>query len=541
MLATRDVPQRPAWVRIAAIAMAGGTVGALAAIAVDDPVRVDVAGIADGQVLGSADVEAMEVAVATSGMGAADVVAMLNGSELELTRSGGRLVARPGALVREGPNELEVRVEGRFVFADLVVTRRFSAALTVPIIEVPEQRVRPSDGEPIVLRGLVDDAVALEVNGAPAPFDGGAFSVEVSPAQAAVVVRAVHANGNATQRTVAIVDDAPAAEYPETRAVHVSAEGWADPALRGRVLELATSGAINAVQLDIKDEAGTIGYRSSVPLAQTLASDRGAGPASYDARSAIAELDELGVRVIGRVVCFLDPVLAGWAWRTGHPQMVVQSAGGATPLENDYGTAAFTNFADPLVQQYMIDVSVEAAELGFDEILYDYVRRPEGDLTEMVIPGLTRSPDVEIARFVRATRDALEEYDVELGVSVFGIAATRPRQIAQDIRLLAPIVDYVSPMVYPSHWGRGEYGVDDPVRQPGMIVERSIADFDEVVAGSGAAVVPWLQAFDSGDVEYGPAEVQEQIDGATRSGATGFLLWNSGSRYDDGVLAGVGD
>ncbi len=239
--------------------------------------------------------------------------------------------------------------------------------------------------------------------------------------------------------------------------------------------------------------------------------------------------------MIGRIVCFLDPVLASWAWANERTEMLVlQGSGG--PLETDYGPAAFTNVASPEVRQYLIDLSVEAAQLGFDEILYDYVRRPEGDPAAMYFPGLESAPDVAVARFVADTNTQLADTDALLGVSVFGIAATRPEQIAQDIRLIAPHVDYVSPMVYPSHWGPGEYDVADPNRQPADIVGASIADFHAVVAGSGAAVVPWLQDFSAGGVVYGPVEVRAQIDAALAAGASGFLLWNAGSFYTAAAL-----
>ena len=116
-------------------------------------------------------------------------------------------------------------------------------------------------------------------------------------------------------------------------------------------------------------------------------------------------------------------------------------------------------------------------------------------------------------------------------MSVFGISATRPEAIGQDIGLLAPIVDYVAPMVYPSHWGPGEYGVADPVRQPADIVTASLTDFQRRIAGSGAALTPWLQDFTDVGVPYGPVEVRAQIDAATTVGTRGFLLWNPGSTY----------
>ena len=321
------------------------------------------------------------------------------------------------------------------------------------------------------------------------------------------------------------------AVHPATAAVHVTARSWADPAVREPILELARSGLINAVQLDIKDESGEVGYASTVPIAGTT----GAAMGHYDAEAVLDELHRLGVRVIGRIVCFLDPVLASWAWANERTEMLVlQGSGG--PLETDYGPAAFTNVASPEVRQYLIDLSVEAAQLGFDEILYDYVRRPEGDPGAMYFPGLESAPEVAVARFVADTNTQLADTDVVLGVSVFGIAATRPEQIAQDIRLIAPHVDYVAPMVYPSHWGPGEYNVADPNRQPAEIVGASIADFHAVVAGSGAAIVPWLQDFSAGGVVYGPVEVRAQIDSALAAGASGFLLWNAGSFYTTAAL-----
>ena len=130
----------------------------------------------------------------------------------------------------------------------------------------------------------------------------------------------------------------------------------------------------------------------------------------------------------------------------------------------------------------------------------------------------------------------LEPTGALLGVSVFGISATRPEPTAQDVTSSPRTSTTSSPMVYPSHWGSGEYGVPDPVRQPADIVARSVADFERLVAPGGTAVVPWLQDFSSGDVAYGPAEVRTQIDAARASGVEGFLLWNPNSTYSIDAL-----
>ena len=101
---------------------------------------------------------------------------------------------------------------------------------------------------------------------------------------------------------------------------------------------------------------------------------------------------------------------------------------------------------------------------------------------------------------------------------------------------MAREVDYIAPLIYPSHWNSGEYDVPDPNRQPYLIVKRSLADFKAAVTGTGARLVPWLQDFSLG-VTYGPAEVRAQIDAARSDGVHEFLLWDAAVTY---TAAGLG-
>lgn len=490
--------------------------------------NLSVEGIADGQHLVRRDLDGLALRIEGSGQ----ITVHVNGQDMQLTESDGALVVGPEALRQtlvEGPNALVVSQPGRFGLGGASVERSFTFDPGGPHLMVPAQFSAPTGPEPGVLRGLVDNAAALTANGQSVVLEpGGAFTVPVPPGTTEVALVATDADGNPETITVVVTAEPTPALYPSTVAVHVAARDWADPIIRQQILDLARAGRINAVQLDIKNEGGEVGYASEVPMATAI----GASMGHYDARVALDELHALDVRVIGRIVCFLDPVLATWAWENRRSEMIVLQTG-AGPLPTDYGTAAFTNVAHPEVRQYQIDLAVEAAGLGFDEILYDYVRRPEGDLASMYFHGLHTAPDVAIARFVAETNTQLADAaeDALLGVSVFGIAASRPGLIAQDIGLLAPHVDYVSPMVYPSHWGPGEYDVADPLRQPGAIVGASVADFQRIAAGSGAAVVPWLQDFSAGGVTYGPVEVRAQIEAALATGSPGFILWNSGSEY----------
>jgi hypothetical protein len=303
----------------------------------------------------------------------------------------------------------------------------------------------------------------------------------------------------------------------------VSADGWANSTLRNGVLQLIDQGRINAVELDLKDETGVIGWPA--PGLNRYGAIRD----TYDLKAAVQQLHAKGVRVIGRLVAFRDPIAAESAWNAGKRDEVIQTPDGSM-YTSDYG--GFTNFANPQVRRYNIAIAAAAAKLGVDDILYDYIRRPDGPIDTMVFPGLKGSAERSIASFAGETRKALRPYKSFLGASVFGIAATHPEDVAQDIPMMARELDYVSPMVYPSHWGPGEYDVADPNSQPYDIVFRSLEDFERQVKGTGARVVPWLQDF----YEYGPAEVSAQIRAAKNAGTNEFLLWDPEVTYTaDGV------
>jgi hypothetical protein len=301
------------------------------------------------------------------------------------------------------------------------------------------------------------------------------------------------------------------------RSVHVTAVAWSNPELRRGVLRLLDEGRINSVELDLKDESGLVGFDAAVPLGRRM----GAVEKVYDLRAAIELLHRRGAHVVGRLVCFRDPIHAAAAWQAGRKAEVVQ-----TPDGSPYaGYGGFTNFAHPAVRRYNIDVAVAAARAGIDDILYDYVRRPDGAPGGMRFPELKGTPEAAIVRFLRESRQALRPYGVFLGASVFGVAATRPLEVAQDVPKMARQVDYIAPMLYPSHWGRGEYDVAYPNGEPYEIVLRSLRDFQRQTRNTGARVVPWLQDFTLG-VSYGPAEVAAQIRAARDVGIDEWLLWD---------------
>jgi hypothetical protein len=238
--------------------------------------------------------------------------------------------------------------------------------------------------------------------------------------------------------------------------------------------------------------------------------------------------------VIGRIVAFRDPILANAAWNQGYTDAVLQDPVTGEMLDA-YG--GFTNYVNQTVRDYNLAIAIEAAEAGFDDILWDYLRRPEGEPASMFVPGLGEGKSADyIVSFLAEAQTRLRPLGVRQGASVFGIAATRPGTIAQDVTAMAQHLDYVAPMLYPSHWNGGEYGIDDPNADPYGIVKASLADFQSRTVGLPVAVVPWLQDFDDG-LDYGPFELAAQVNAAKELGVDGFLLWNPSSLYTvDGMF-----
>jgi hypothetical protein len=123
-----------------------------------------------------------------------------------------------------------------------------------------------------------------------------------------------------------------------------------------------------------------------------------------------------------------------------------------------------------------------------------------------------------------------------VSVDVFGLAATRDLGIGQKPHRLARYVDAVYPMVYPSHFGDGQYGLQDPSANPGQTVTDALLYFETALNGSRARLVPWLQDFSLGRT-YTAADVRAQVDAARTLDTRGFLLWNPLGVYSEHALA----
>jgi hypothetical protein len=361
-----------------------------------------------------------------------------------------------------------------------------------------------------------------------------ASGVMVAVVAAAVVgaLLATHvAGGAAPEPASAPVRPKPKGLQPrplpiEVRGVHVTMELAGTPRKLDAYIRLKAEG-LNTMELDVKDENGDVAF---VPATVPLARHVGAAKRYYDPVAAAARIHNAGLYLIGRVVTFEDPLLAA-----GAPQLAIRRADGSRWVNN--AGLGWTNPYDKRVWRYNVAIAEAAVRAGFDEIQFDYVRFPsDGDMTQIRYPGTHAQPmGWTIAAFVSYASKRLKPLGARVSVDVFGLSATRDLGIAQFPRRIAPHVDAIYPMVYPSHYRSGEYNIADPDSRPGTTVAYSLRDFRRAVRGRKALLIPWLQDFSLGRA-YTLADVRDQIQAARLEHVKGFMLWNAAGVYTKEAL-----
>ncbi len=420
--------------------------------------------------------------------------------------------------LEDGEHVLEVIIAGK-----VEASSRFLVDNTPPMIEVDEWQAR-EDGI-TVIRGRVEGADALMVDGKEIAVEtDGSFQVEVSRYEnVTVTIAALDAAGN---RRELLLDTAPP---PRIKGIHVSIWVAADSAFFKEMASLVERTELNGMQIDVKDESGRVAYPSQVALAVEVGSPLDQGGVNIDRVMDKCWYED--IYPIARVVCFKDPVVA-----SKRPDLAVHhSAGGR------WGDGSWLDPYNRENWDYLLELAVEASRKGFKEIQLDYVRFPsDGNTTTCVFPAQgedTREKKQVIADFLKYMRDGLKPLGVVLSADVFGLTASHQGEmgIGQDVTAMGQYLDYMCPMVYPSHYNSGEYNIDNPEANPHDTVYHSLVDFQEKLEGTPCKLRPWLQDF-SLTLNYGVTEVQSQIRACYELGIEEWLLWDPHCTFTEDAL-----
>ncbi|MGO4889351.1 putative glycoside hydrolase [Anaerobacillus sp. MEB173] len=333
-------------------------------------------------------------------------------------------------------------------------------------------------------------------------------------------------------------------EYPDAvRGIYVTANSAGGDKFSS-LLDLVTTTELNAMVIDIKDDNGYLTY---IPGEDSPYNDISKNFIK-DPHKLLKTLEEHKIYPIARIVVFKDSFLA-----EKKPELSFVDNGKV--WKNGRGEA----FVNPFLREvwdYNVGIAKMAAELGFKEIQFDYVRFPEGfERRDQVLTynqgeyGQGDKDNVQkrvdaVTDFVAYARDQLAYYDIDVSVDIFGYSATIPEApgIGQNFSRISDNVDVISSMIYPSHW-TSYFGINKPDLYPYELVTEYAKVEKNVLSELETPPVsrPWLQDFTaswlgSGNYKkYGKAEVEAQIKALYENGINEFLLWNAGNSYTPNV------
>lgn len=304
-----------------------------------------------------------------------------------------------------------------------------------------------------------------------------------------------------------------------------------------KALAICESTEINALVIDVKNDDGLVAWNSDIGVVNQVKSNWNTPLKNYD--KLMNYLKEKNIYRIARVVAFKDPYFA-----KTNSQHAIQLKNGGVYI--DYSGKAWVNPFDEYVWNYLLSISKEAALRGFEEIQYDYVRFPDdaakyNPITEF--PGRNgRDKDEGIEEFLKFAESELEPYGVHLSADVFGIITRswddKPEDIGQTWRKIADRVEYICPMIYPSHYGPGLYGFAVPDQHPYEIVRLALLEGIERNAAQKkpGIIRPWVQGFNApwvkGYINYDAKTISDQLVASMELGIDEYIIWNASNNYE---------
>ena len=447
----------------------------------------------------------------------------------------------PGATVRVGDAIATTGRDGRYEFqnvpanAELVVDAPDHARHKEPVgkrvtLDVALRpstltgQVRAADGKPIE-KATVALGQRTTITGA-----DGRFQLTDVTEDGRLAVKA--SGHKAERRAVRAGDSVDVTLSPLiVKAIYLSPASMASDERFNELLALVKRTELNAMVIDVKDEDGHLHYASKLPLAQEIK----ASVSVYDVKKRLAQLREANVYAIARVVIMEDTLLS-----TARPEWAIKHK--ATGKQwRDVNNIGWMNPYRTEVWDYNAGVAREIAELGFDEIQFDYVRFPsDGALsqTDYGQPSNEETRVTAIASLLQRAKRELDPLGVYFSADIFGLTTVAADDIGigQRIDAIADAVDYICPMVYPSHYAKGSFGLSNPAGQPYLVVGKSMVGGHERLGQGIAHQRPWLQDFDLYGTAYTPAMVREQIKASEEQNTSGWLLWNAANRYQEAAL-----
>ncbi|MDR2904185.1 MAG: putative glycoside hydrolase [Clostridiales bacterium] len=317
---------------------------------------------------------------------------------------------------------------------------------------------------------------------------------------------------------------------PPVKGIYVTGPVAATPDIFDERTALCDTTEINAMVIDVKESEGVV-YFEGIPAADGAGASR---PDIKDMKTLLKTLREKNIYTIGRIVTFKDEAVLA-----AHPEFALKLSDGSVFRES--GGAAWLNPYNKDVWDYVAAIARGAAETGFQEIQFDYFRFPTAKKVADADFGETGGLSKE--EIILACADylvaALAEYEVKVSVDVYGTVILSDIDagiVGQNYTELCKRFDFVSPMIYPSHFAPNTMDIDFPDLHPYDTIYKTLLKSNERLAGAAdikAVIRPWLQDFTASYLgenyqEYQKDQIREQISACYDAGISEWLLWSSG-------------
>lgn len=317
------------------------------------------------------------------------------------------------------------------------------------------------------------------------------------------------------------------------KGLYLSTYGIGSSKLRGAALEVMERNHLNTLVIDFKGDRGMLPFKSDIPAKFGLGDQKVI--TVRDMPALIAELKQRNLYLIARIVSFKDD-----RYVEAHPEAGIRRQSGELFADREHLRWVDANRTE--MWDYNGALAEQAAQMGFDEVQFDYVRFPDANTSLVLAKESTEANRVAaITGFLKAMHKRLEPYNVYMSADIFGYVCwnTNDTGIGQQLEEVHQAVDYMAPMLYPSGFTWGIPGAKNPVADSYAIVRRSIDRCRERIGVSSLRFRPWLQSFKDYAFDrrvFGDEEIREQIRGSDDAGASGWMLWNPRNSYSDAGL-----
>ena len=307
-------------------------------------------------------------------------------------------------------------------------------------------------------------------------------------------------------------------EHDEIRGVYFNGYLFNNPNKRESIEEILMSTNVNTLVIDVKTDNGHILFDTDVKEVSYLNNER-----VKFSKNEIQDLREIkDLYLIARLVVFQDPLFAKF-----FPDEAVFDSRLNKPYSQN--GQFFLDPSSEKVQNYIVNIAVEACRLGFDEIQYDYIRYPDSNNKFM---RFDTKNDFEnrvnnINSFLSKSRKMLHNEGCLLSADTFGYILTNKQDggIGQNLESIVENVDFISPMVYPSHYTNGSFGYQNPNKHPYEVITAALTDaLDRGIDKD--KIRPFLQGF-----WHSNEDIRNNIKAASDL-KMDWLIWNILSVYE---------